>query len=352
MKLHLPLSNKNVRGSRRRIGAAMAACVAALCLGGPSAVQASITIIGNFDSSFTSNFGANAAAAETAWNNAAAVYMNTFSASPGVQNATITITVSAVAGTNVFGESSAALQTISYANLQAALAANAAKSGNPDQLASVAASGSLGTSNPDTAATYWLNTAQARALGVLSGTGTDGQTIFGAGNAFFFGTSGTPAGQFYFEGVALHEISEVMGRLGLKSGTIGGHPDSHSLLDLLAFFGPGNRSLTNGTNAFFSIDQGNTLLKAFNNDTVNGLDSRDWLSNTPPPNPPADAYNQFSFSGVDNGFSAVDLREMNVLGYDLPSAAVVPEPSTLAIAGLTAILGLGSCILRKRRPAA
>jgi hypothetical protein len=327
----------------------MAACVAALCLSGPSAVQASITIIGNFDSSFTSNFGVNAAAAETAWNNAASVYMNTFSASPAVQNATITITVSAVAGTGVFGESGFNLVSISYANLQSALTANANASGNPDQLFSVSAAGSLGTSNPDTSATYWLNTAQARALGVLSGTGNDGQTTFGAGNPFFFGTSGTPAGQYYFEGVALHEIAEVMGRIGLTSGTISGHPDSHSVLDLLAYTGPGARSLTNGDNAFFSIDQGNTLLKAFNDNTQNGLDSRDWLSNTPPPNPPADAYNQFSYSGVDNGFSAVDLREMNVLGYDLPT----PEPSTLFAAALGALAGLGyAWRRRKSAPAA
>ena len=273
--------------------------------------------------------------------------MNTFNASSAVQNATINITVSGVAGTSVFGESSTDLQSISYASLQAALNANAAASGNPNQLASLAAGGSLGGANPDTAATYWLSTAQARALGVLSGTGTDGQTTFGAGNPFSFatGNSTPPAGEFYFEGVALHEIAEVMGRIGLKSGTIGNSPDSHTVLDLLAYTGPGARSLTNGDNSFFSIDNGNTLLKEFNNNSVNGADSRDWFS---PTGTPADAYNQFSNSGVINGFTSVDIEEMNVLGYDLGQANPTPEPSSMLVAAVGA-LGLSAYGWRRRK---
>jgi hypothetical protein len=61
---------------------------------------------------------------------------------------------------------------------------------------------------------------------------------------------------------------------------------------------------------------------------VNKLDSRDWFS---PAGLPPDALNQFSTNGVDNTFTAVDVREMNVLGYDLPS---VPEPSTMLVAGV------------------
>jgi hypothetical protein len=307
---------------------------------------AGLTITPTFTSNFASLMGA---AGETAWENAAAVYTSTFSGpvlNPLGQN--LNITVDAVAGTNVFGESSFFLTPISYSALQSVMSANAALTGNPDQLASVAAGGSLSTANPDPAATYWLNTAQAKGLNVTSYTGTDGTTTFGAGNPWFFGTNGTPANQYYFEGVALHEISEVMGRQGLKSGTIGGSPDSHSLLDLFAYTGAGARSLTNGDNAFFSIDNGTTLLKEYNNNTVNGLDSRDWFS---PTGLPADAYNQFSNSGVDNLFTAVDQRVMNVIGYNLPHQAPVPEPSTFWMAILGGALSVGYG-WRRRRAAA
>ena len=223
----------------------LAVAVAAVLLGSGPPVQAELTITGTFDSSFSASFGANAAAAEAAWNNAAAVLMNTYSASPSVQNASINITVSAVADQSIFGQSSGEpLYSFGYAPLMANYATNAMKSGNPDQLLSVSASGSLGQPNPDPSGTYWLFQAQAKALGLIPQTGTDGQTTFGAGFNWNFNQSGTTGSQYYFEGVALHEITEVMGRVGLESGTIGTTPDSHSIVDLFAYTGPGARSPT------------------------------------------------------------------------------------------------------------
>jgi hypothetical protein len=338
MKFHLPPSDKIVRELRCGIGAAMAACIVALFLGGPSAVRADLTINPTFTTAFANDFGS---AGETAWENAAAVYTSTFSASSAVQHAIINITVDS--NPNVFGASQTnPFSFSSYTALQTAFTANANLSGNLDQLASVNAGGSLSTPNPDPSGSYSIATAQAKALGLIANTGMDGTTLFGANNPWYFGTGTPPAGQYYFEGVALHEIAEVMGRIGNET------TGSYTSLDLFAYTGAGVRSLVNGDNAFFSIDNGTTLLKEYNPNTTNGLDSRDWMGAPGPP----DAYNQFSDSGVINGFTTVDQREMNVLGYDLPQAAAVPEPSTLAIAGLTAILGLGSCILRKRRPAA
>jgi hypothetical protein len=332
-------------GFRRGRFGVLTALAAVVFLGSGPPAHADLTITPTFTANFVADFGGNAAAAEASWEAAAAVYTSTFSASAAVQHANINITVDAVAGTSVFGESNYFLRSISYTALQAAVAANAAKSGNPDQLASVAPGGSLSTTNPDTSATYWLNTAQAKALGLTSSTGTDGTTTFGAGNPFYFGTGTPPAGQYYFEGIALHEIAEVMGRQGLKSGTIGGHQDSHSLLDLFAYTGHGARSLTNGNGAFFSIDNGTTLLMQYNPNTLNGLDSRDWAT-TSPYTP--DAYNQFSDSGVINGFTGVDLREMNVLGYDLPPVTTIPEPSSMLVAAVGA-LGLSAYGWRRRR---
>ena len=45
----------------------------------------------------------------------------------------------------------------------------------------------------------------------------DGGTTFGAGNPFTF-SGAIAAGTFDFQAVAAHEISEVMGRIGLSGG--------------------------------------------------------------------------------------------------------------------------------------
>src|SRR5205823_5483085 len=116
---------------------------------------------------------------------------------------------------------------------------------------------------------------------------------------------------FDFQGVAAHEISEVMGRLGLSGGTVGTTANSFSLIDNLSNTGLGTKGLRGGPGNNFSIDNGVTLLKLFNDPTVNHLDTRDWASGT------NDAFNQFSVSDVANPVSAVDLQLMDVIGYDL-----------------------------------
>src|SRR5262249_50236063 len=99
------------------------------------------------------------------------------------------------------------------------------------------------------------------------------------------------------------------------------------LIDNFSYTGPGAKGVGNGAGNNFSIDNGTTLLKLFNNGALNGLDSRDWAPGS------NDAFNQFSNSGVVNPVSAVDLRVMDVIGYNL-----VPEPGTgsLLLAGLAA----------------
>ena len=49
-------------------------------------------------------------------------------------------------------------------------------------------------------------------------------------------------------------------------------------------------------------------------------DDKDWGSGT------NDSFNAFSFSGVANVISAVDVREMDVIGYN-----TVPEPSSFLL---------------------
>src|SRR5207248_3039157 len=135
---------------------------------------------------------------------------------------------------------------------------------------------------------------------------------------------------FDFKGVAAHEISEVLGRAGLSGGSVGGNP-GYSLLDNFSYTGPGTKMLGEGPNSNFSIDNGTTLLRVFNDASANGLDSRDWASGQS-----VDAFNQFASPGVTLPVSAVDLQVMDVIGYD---PVPVPEPAGV-LALLVAALGI------------
>jgi hypothetical protein len=107
--------------------------------------------------------------------------------------------------------------------------------------------------------------------------------------------------------------------------------NTFSLLDLFSYTAADQRDMVGGPNDNFSIDNGTTLLKLFNDPTSNHHDSRDWASGTP--GTPPDAFNQFSDPDVVNPVSAVDLQLLDVIGYDLvpvPMAAV-PAPVFHAI---------------------
>ena len=259
-----------------------------------------------FTANFDTNFGANATAAKAAWVAAAQVFTSQFS-----DNININITVDAVAGTNVFGQSSTHLLSISYADLLSAVTADATT--QDDQIA-IGPGGSMTAADPTSGTgTWWLTRSQAKALGrIPDDTSEDGKTTFGAGNPFTF-SGAIAAGTFDFQGVAAHEISEVIGRLGLSGGTVGTTANSFSLIDNFSYTGPGTKGLRGGPGNNFSIDNGTTLLKLWNDPTANGLDSRDWAPGT------NDSFNQFSAPSVVNPVSAVDLQLMDVTGYDLKS---------------------------------
>jgi hypothetical protein len=213
-----------------------------------------------------------------------------------------------------------------------------------DDATAVGAGGSATATDPTGGrGTWWVTTAQAKAIGLIAdNSSTDGTTTFGAGNPFTFSGPIAP-GTYDFQGIAAHEISEVMGRLGISGGTIGSTANSYSLIDLFSYTGANARDLVNGPGSF-SIDNGTTLLKAYNNASQNGLDTRDWASGT------NDSFNQFSNSGVVNPVSNVDLREMDVIGYDRVLQVAAPEPATLASAfsGI-ALLGLVGLVGAWRR---
>jgi hypothetical protein len=263
-----------------------------------------LVITPTFTANFDTNFGADAGAAKAAWIAAAEVFTSHFA-----DNININIRVDAVAGTNVFGQSSTPLLSISYADLLNRVQSDA-KTQN-DQIA-IGPGGSMTVADPTNGTgTWWLTRSQAKALGQIpDDMSQDGATTFGAGNPFTFSGAITP-GTFDFQGIVAHEISEVMGRLGLSGGTVGTIGNSFSLIDNFSYTGAGTKGLRAGPGNNFSIDNGATLLKLWNDPTTNGFDSRDWAPGT------NDAFNQFSDSGVVNLVSAVDLQLIDVIGYDL-----------------------------------
>jgi hypothetical protein len=269
-----------------------------------------LIITPTFTSNFATNFGANAAAAQAAWLAAAQVFTSNLS-----DNININTTVDAVPGTDLFGQSHVRFVSISYADLLARVSADA-KTQN-DQSA-IGPGGSVTACDPTSGAgTWWLTRAQAKALGhIPDDLAEDGSTTFGAGNPFTF-SGGIAAGTFDFQGIAAHEISEVMGRLGVSGGCVDTTPNSFTLIDNFSYTGPGTKGLRGGPGADFSIDNGTTLLKLWNDPTANCLDSRDWAPGT------NDAFNQLSAPGVVNPVSAVDLQLMDVIGYDFGTTPTI-----------------------------
>ena len=249
-----------------------------------------------FTQNFDMNFGAEADAAKAAWTAAADVFTSHFS-----DNIHINITVDALPGTKDLGRSFPGTVSISYADLFASVSENART--QSDQIA-IGSGGSMTAADPTNGAgTWFLTRAQAKALGVIpDDMSDDGGTTFGAGQPYTFSGEIMP-GTFDFQGVAAHEISEVMGRVGLSGGG-----NSFSLIDNFSYTGPGTKGLRGGPGNNFSIDNGTTLLMLFNDSALGG-DTRDWAGGT------IDAFNAFASQGVVFPVSAVDLQVMDVIGY-------------------------------------
>ena len=311
------------------------ALVFAELLVSPEAKAGGLTVNLTFDSTFTSSFGANAAQAEAAVNYAAQQFQTLFS--DPVQ---INITVSGVADTSVFGQSSSSLiGYYNYTQIRTALIAD--KKGSND----VSAVASLPVNDPTAAngaSDFVATRAEGKALGLIASDSTkDGSIKFGAGYSWAFDPANRAvSGQYDFIGVVEHEISEVMGRQGITGGNHGNGGPNFDPLDLFRYTAAGVRGASNnGAGVYFSINGGVTNLITYNNAASNGLDTADWASGQG-----NDAFNQYSSGSVLNGITAVDLQQMDVIGWDL--ASNVPEPSSLTLITVGAI---ACCAFSNRR---
>src|SRR5438477_446490 len=303
------------KGAARIIRVAIIAV--AIAASGP-AVGLTINLTFDPDSTFT-NAGlstADIASMKTAAAYAASQFSNSFT-----DNINVNIKVTAVSGTGTLGQSNTFLTSVSsYTALRNAVSSD---SKTADDATSLGAGGSMPSSDPiGSSHVYLLSTSEAKALGVSpDGFSNDGTFTFGGGFSYTYDPANRAiSGKMDFIGVAMHEVSEIMGHIPLMGQNLTGSPD-YMLMDLFHYTGAGARGLNNGPGRFFSIDNGTTLLKAFNNAAANGGDLQDWASGT------NDAFNAFSSSGVQNNLTAVDLRLMDVIGYDFASSSPTPTPT-------------------------
>lgn len=186
--------------------------------------------------------------------------------------------------------------------------------------------------------TGWFATsAEAKALGLAVGNTAldgDGTYTFNRNQTYTYDPLNRQVvGKFDFIGVTEHEFSELMGRTNQLNNPGFGF----DALDTMRFTGVGARSITVSTpNVYFSFDNGNTNLKGYNAGPPG--DSQDWDSSDA-----TDPYNAGTSSNQGHSISAVDVRALDVIGWDL--ATTVPEPSLL----IPAACALGLIYFKRRR---
>ncbi len=296
---------------------------------------ANMVITPTFDSNITSD--PNSAAIEGAINSAIAVYEADFS-DP------INVNIKFQEMTTGLGQSNTSFGTVSYAAYLAALTADAKTA---DDVTAIAHLPTLtefqtffGVSNIN------VKTANLRAVGLSGAVPLDG-TIGLNTSVTNPGSPGT-SGAFTLQVVAEHEIDEVLGLGSALPSPPGGDPFPEDLFRYTST--PGVRSFTTSSSAtaFFSID-GTTDLAQFDNQNDGG-DFGDWQSNPLPSGVMPEVQDAFA-TAFSNPALSVELRALDVIGYDRVVTAPVPEPGSAALlASALAVVLAGRRWGRRFRP--
>jgi hypothetical protein len=314
------------RHFRHGTAGVLTASLAAALMAGGAPAHAQLIITPTFDSTITSD--SNAAAIQATINGAIAAYQAAFS-DP------INVTIKFQSMNSGLGSSNTTLYKIGYSTFYAALTADAVGADDASALANTPGGGT----NPVTgSATINVKTANLRALGVAGSFppigGFDG--IVGLNTHITDIGSSDTTGQYSLQAVIEHEIDEVLG-LGSDVGGTAFFTDP-AVEDLYRFTSGGARTYTTaGDNAYFSIDGGATFLARFNQN--GGGDYGDWWSNNgggnPGPVPAPQVQDAFAYPGT-HPVLGVELRALDVIGYNRNVVASVPEPGSIVL-----LVGLG-----------
>ncbi len=215
----------------------------------------------------------------------------------------------------------------SYAQMKTALTNDTTTSSDTTAVANLPAVDPYGGTK------FVMSNAEAKALGLLAANaaGIDGYVGFNSSASYSFDPANRAvSGKTDFIGLALHEITEVMGRYGLtQNGAASGR---YSPIDLFRYTSAGNLALTPVNGTYFSIDGGTTTINSFNG--TGGGDLSDWSGAT------KDAFNAFGSTGTLNPMSAGDIVLMDTIGYNS-----VPEPTASV---LLMFATAGWCLQRRR----
>ena len=268
------------------------------------------------DASVTTEFGANYQTS-TFWTGveaAANLFENTF-----FDPITITIDVGwgEIDGQMVPSNEAESLRnqtSFSFSQIKAALTKDAQSANDATALAHLPTT-DPGPGGPD----FKIADAEARALGLSASTPAQDGFIGIA-------TDWDPT-DANFVGVVEHEISEVLGRASGINALTGAFTGSYSVLDLFRYAAgptaePSSATGPGGGPTYFSIDGGATALNTFSS-TAAEDPGGDWA-----PGGANDAFNAI-LPNAPAPVSAVDLTEMDVLGYDRQ-----PRPIPVTTAGI------------------
>lgn len=220
----------------------------------------------------------------------------------------ITVSISVSWNNAVLGEGGADnMPGFAYSSVVAALTSHASSAVAREAAASLPATA------PANGSQIYLTDAQALALGLESpvqAAAVEGGVTFGTGGAILDFSTTNPAipGEIDFVGVAEHELTHALARIGWGDGL------AYSLMDLYRFASPGvlqtGAIIGTGSSppAYFSIDNGATSLAAF----ATTSDYYDWASSVP-----ADSFDAFAQPDTVNIISSVDETLLAAMGFNV-----------------------------------
>lgn len=314
-----PAFRSTTRSARFLRRLAMAPVAAALCTILPAHA---LTITPTFTGS-----GYDATAQATIAN-AIAYYQTTFTDN-------ISVSINFINSGAGLGSSSQSFYNYNYGDYQTALRGDGSSLNDATALAHIPNVSSGTSPVPGTDDQVWLTRSNAWAVGLTDvaapTTGFDATIDLNLAEMNFTRSSIDP-NKYDLQGVAMHEINEVL-------GTTSYLPDNTSIspLDLFRYNAAGARTFTtSGDDAYFSID-GTTQLARFNQD-ASGDYGDFWSVNGGNPYQIQDA---FSTPGVYANMG-VETTMLDVVGYTL----AVPEPETYLM--MLAGLGLVGFAVRRR----